>query len=202
MRRLSAQQRVTVTLDDEDDGIPCMVAWVKGPTATLVCPGEIGPDHRKKLTAGSLGFLLFQHQKAPIALRGGFSADADSPILEFVVVDGVQVPERRITNRLSLVIPVRVNVHKDEAAELIETTSSDLSITGVLLERRPGLEDGARWKIELVVPGNVPPICCDVVVARKTRTHIGVKFIEMDPADHVRLDNILEEHHDAIRSAA
>jgi hypothetical protein len=202
MRRLSAQQRVTVTLDDEDDGIACMVAWVKGPTATLVCPGEIEPDHRKKLTAGSLGFLQFEHQKAPIALRGSFSADADSPILEFVVVDGVQVPERRITNRLSLVIPVRVNVHEDEAAELIETTSADLSITGVLLERRPGLDDGARWKIELVVPGDVPPICCDALVARKTRTHIGVKFIEMDPADHVRLDDILEEHDHAMRSAA
>ena len=191
-----------MTLDDEEDGIPCMVAWVKGPTATLVCPGEIGPDHRKKLTSGSLGFLLFQHQKAPIALRGGFSADADSPILEFVVVDGVQVPERRITNRLSLVIPVRVNVHQDSAAEPIETTSSDLSITGVLLERRPGLGDGPRWKIELVVPGNVPPICCDALVARKTPTHIGVKFIEMDPADHVRLDDILDEHDHAIRSAA
>src|ERR1035441_1796281 len=202
MRRLSAQQRVTVTLDGEEDGIACMVAWVKGPTATLVCPGEIGPDHRQKLTSGSLGFLLFQHQRAPIALRGRFSADAESPILEFVVVDGVQVPERRITNRLSLVIPVRVNIHQDSAAELIETTSADLSITGVLLERRPGLGDGPRWKIELVLPGNVPPICCDAVVARQTRTHIGVKFIEMDPADHVRLDDILEEHHSAIRWAA
>jgi hypothetical protein len=202
VRRLEAQQRVAVILDDEDDELACMVAWVKGSVATLVCPGEVAPPSRAKLTASSLGFLMFEHRGSPVALRGEARADADSPILEFVVVDGVQVPERRITNRLSLVIPVRVNIHEDSAAELIETTSADLSITGVLLERRPGLGDGPRWKIELVLPGNVPPICCDAVVARQTRTHIGVKFIEMDPADHARLDEILEEHHSAVRSAA
>ena len=56
---------------------------------------------------------MFEHQGALIPLRGGFAADAGSPIQEFVVVDGVQVSERCITNRLSPVIPVRVNVHEE-----------------------------------------------------------------------------------------
>ena len=205
VRRLEAQQRVSVILDDdEDDELACTVAWVKGSVATLVCPGEVAPPSRAKLTASSLGFLMFEHRGSPVALRGEARADPDSPILEFVVVDGVQVPERRITNRVPLSIPVRVNTTmlEDSATAMIETSSSNLSITGVLLKRRPNLGNGPRWKIELVVPGVEPPICCEAVVARQTPTHIGIAFTEMKPADHVRLTDILAEHERGSKAAA
>jgi hypothetical protein len=208
MRRLKTQQPVEVMLDNQDnpiddDPIKCMVAWVKGPVATLIYTGDVSPALRKRLTALSMGFMMFDHRGSPVALRGAACSDAGSSILEFVVLDGVQVPERRDTNRVPFSIPVRVTTTPDDSqAAVIETSSSNLSITGVLLERRPGLGTGPRWKIELLVPGGGPPICCGALVARQTPTHIGVAFTELQHADHVRLTAILAERERGSKVAA
>ena len=212
MRRLTPNQEVEVILDatsqgrdQDDDGIRCMVAWVKGPVATLIYSGDVPTGVRKKLTSGSLAYLMFDHRGTPVALRGAVAADAGSSILEFVVLDGIQVPERRITSRIPLSIPVRVNttgLEESGTAPLIETISADLSITGARLERRPGLGHGPRWRIELVVPGDEPPIFCGAMVARQTPTHIGIAFTELKPADNQRLNRILAEHERVSKAAA
>jgi hypothetical protein len=211
MRRLTAHQDVEVILDrtsrgldHEDDGIACMVAWVKGPVATLIYSGEVSPDVRGRLTAGSLAFLMFDHLGTPVALRGAVAAVSGSSILEFVVLDGVQIPERRITERVPLSIAVRVDttMSGDPGTALIETVSADLSITGMRLERRSGLDNGPRWKIELAVPGGGPPICCGAIVARRTGTHIGVAFTDMKPVDNARLNRLLAEHERGSKAAA
>ena len=54
---------------------------------------------QSRLTTGSLCFLTFTHGRAPVALRGVALAVADSDDLEFVVVDGIQVAERRSAQR-------------------------------------------------------------------------------------------------------
>jgi PilZ domain-containing protein len=205
MRRLVVHQNVTVVLDGEADGIHCTVGSVAGSVATLAYPGELAPDLLERLLPGTLGLLVFEHRDFPVALRGAACADPGSPTLEFVVLDGVQLPERRIAERIPLAMPVRVRVHTapDEGSPVgvIETVSSDLSITGVLLERRPGLGEGPLWKVELVVAGDERPICCDVTVARRTSTHIGVAFVQMPDAEQDRLTDILAVRKRAFKPA-
>jgi hypothetical protein len=199
MRRLAANQRVEFIPDEANhvqaDGIDCVVAWVKGAVGTLVCPGGLAPQARQQLTPAALGFLVFDHHGMPVALRGAAAADADNPMLEFVVLDGVQIPERRITNRVALAIPVRVNPAspEDPGRAPVNTTSRDLSITGALLKRTAGLGTGRVWKVELLVAGDEPPISCGAVVARRTPTHVGVAFTDLDASGHARLDQLLKQ---------
>lgn len=193
MRRLQAQQHVAVVLDDESEEIDCTVGSVAGPVATLTYRGALTPTLSARLTPGSLAFLVFEHRGMPVALRGAAGADVDSATIEFVVLDGVQVDERRTIGRVPLVIPVRVTPDpvNGDTTDLIETVSVNLSPTGALIERRPGLTDGSPWKVELVVPSPEEPIRCQAKVARQTPTHIGIAFSGIEDAEQARLDAIL-----------
>jgi hypothetical protein len=99
MRRLRTRQLVAVNLDGEADEIECRVSSVLGPVATLERPDGLAPPVRKRLTPGSLGFLVFDHQDAPVALRGVARAVPKSPTIEFIVIDGIQIAERRTAAR-------------------------------------------------------------------------------------------------------
>ena len=103
MRRLVKNQAVRVDLDVKVDWevncIECRVQSVQGPVATLIPQGEIPEEVQTRLASGSLCFLTFEHGRAPVALRGVALKEADRDELEFVVVDGIQVAERRSAER-------------------------------------------------------------------------------------------------------
>ena len=103
MRRLVKNQAVRVDLDAkvdwEVDCIECRVQSIQGPVATLAPTTAIAAAVQNRLASGSLCFLTFEHNRAPVALRGVALASADSDELEFVVVDGIQVAERRSAER-------------------------------------------------------------------------------------------------------
>jgi hypothetical protein len=199
MRRLIAHQAVDIHLDAKAGGwegewIECRVGSVLGPVATLTALGGVAPELRERLTRGSLGFLSFQYHGAPIALRGVVTlAVSGSENLEFVVIDGVQMAERRTAARMALLTPVRAAC-LDAAGVVtaaVATVTADLSMGGALLTRRPGLGDGPRWQIELCLPGDPLPVRCDAVLVRETPTHAGVKFVNMQEADQLRLAAVL-----------
>ena len=201
MRRLIAHQAVEIHLDAkaggwEGDWIECRVGSVLGPVATLTALDGIAPELRETLTPGSLGFMTFQYQRAPIALRGVALAVSESEDLEFVVIDGIQMAERRTAARMALLTPVRAAC-LDAAGVVtaaVATVTANLSMGGALLTRRPGLGNGPRWQIELCLPGDPLPVRCDAVLVRETPTHAGVKFVDMQEADQLRLAGILAEH--------
>src|SRR5579875_2006640 len=107
MRRLVMNQQVRVDLDAKVDWevetIECRVRSISGPVATLSPISEIAPELQNRLSSGSLCFLTFEHNRAPVALRGVTLAVEGSDNLEFVVVDGIQVAERRSAERTPLV---------------------------------------------------------------------------------------------------
>jgi hypothetical protein len=197
MRRLVKNQVVRVDLDAKVDWevecIECRVQSIQGPVATLAPTTEIAAPVQSRLASGCLCFLTFEHNRAPVALRGVALAVADSGVVEFVVVDGIQVAERRSAERTPLVTAVRAAlVGSDGAAgEAIGTVTSNLSMGGALLLKRPGLGSGPRWKIELFLPGDPEHVHCEAELARETPTHLGVRLVNMQEADQLRLAGVL-----------
>ena len=199
MRRLKHDQRVDIHLDSEDQAVSCRVASVQGGVAALTRIGELSPELRDRLTPGALGYLLFQHRGAMTALKGIATISPSEPDeLAFVVIDGVQLPERRAAERVPLSALARVSAPGgDDAA--IETTAANVSAGGVLLERQAGLGEGPLYRLELTLADDPAPIRCDATVARQTPTHIALKFTDIQDADRIRLAGMIR--HQALGAA-
>jgi c-di-GMP-binding flagellar brake protein YcgR len=197
MRRLIKSQAVRVDLDAKADWdtncIECRVQSVQGPVATLVPEAEFPEEVQTRLASGSLCFLTFEHGRAPVALRGVALKDAERDELEFVVVDGIQVAERRSAERTPLVTALKATpVHADgTAGQTVSTVTSNLSMGGALLLKRPGLGDTSKWQLEIFLPGVSEHVHCDAVLARETPTHLGVRFMNVQEADQLRVAGIL-----------
>jgi hypothetical protein len=197
MRRLVPQQAVTLELDAVDEGpveaLRCLVGGVQGPVATLASLDEVQPDVAERLTTGLFGFMLFTHNGSPIGLRGVIrSAPHNRELVEFVVIDGIQVAERRTAERIAMIAPVRATA-TDVGTE-VQTVTANLSLGGALLTRRPGLGEGPQWKLQVSLPGDPNPVRFDATTARITPTHIGVRFDDVDEADRIRLAGALADH--------
>ena len=201
MRRLNHDQRVDIHLDTEEQPLPCRVASVQGGVATLTRIGELPTELHDKLAPGALGYLLFEHRGAMTALKGIATISPGEPAeLAFVVIDGVQLPERRFAERVQLTALARVSAPGDgDDGAAVETTAANVSAGGVLLERHAGLGDGPRYRLELTVAGDDAPIRCDATVARETPTHIALKFVDIQDADRIRLAGMIR--HQALGAA-
>jgi c-di-GMP-binding flagellar brake protein YcgR len=197
MRRLVKNQAVRVDLDAkvdwEVDCIECRVQSVQGPVATLIPLGEVPDEVQTRLTSGSLCFLTFEHGRAPVALRGVALKEADRDELEFVVVDGIQVAERRSAERTPLVTAVKATPVEADGTpgQTVSTVTSNLSMGGALLLKRPGLSEVSKWRVELFLPGASEHVHCEAVLARETPTHFGVRFVSMQEADQLRIASLL-----------
>ena len=143
---------------------------VHGPVAVLAPVTTVAPALRTRVKNGLLSFMTFQHQSAPVALRGVVLASPQSADLEFVVIDGVQVTERRTAGRVRLLTPIRAtSVDADGVAvATVATVTVNLSMGGAMLTRGPNLGPGPRWQIELALPHDSSPVRCDAVLVRDT----------------------------------
>lgn len=197
MRRLVKNQAVRVDLDAKVDweveSIECRVQSIQGPVATLAPVGEIAPETHTRLSTGCLCFLTFEHNRTPVALRGVALSPNGGDELEFVVVDGIQVAERRSAERTALVTAVRAAPLDETGSpgEAVGTVTSNLSMGGALLLKRPGMGGGPRWKIELFLPGDPEHVHCEAELARETPTHLGVRLVNMQEQDQLRLAGVL-----------
>jgi c-di-GMP-binding flagellar brake protein YcgR len=188
MRRLHEQQIVEIHLETEEPAITCRVASVTGAVATLLRQEQSG----EALPPAATGHLVFEHQGSLVALRGiAASLSPDEPKIEFVVVDNVVLPERRAAERIPVAAAARLWPAGQESAA-IATVTADISITGALIERRPGL--GANELALELRFGPDAAVSCNARPVRETPTHIGVKFVDMPPADRARLAGIIFRH--------
>ncbi|HUA45306.1 MAG TPA: PilZ domain-containing protein [Solirubrobacteraceae bacterium] len=189
MRRLHEQQIVEIHLESDDPAITCRVASVTGAVATLIREHEPA----ESLPPAATGHLVFEHHGSLVALRGiAASLSSDEPKIEFVVIDNVVLPERRAAERIPLAAAVRLSPvgPGDDQNAGIDTITADISITGALVERRPG-----RWPQELAMEirfdPDPAPIACHAEPVRTTPTHIGLKFVDMPEPDRARLAGII-----------
>jgi PilZ domain len=189
MRRLHEQQIVEIHLETDDPAITCRVAAVTGAVATLTRDDAQG----EALPPAATGHLVFEHHGSLVALRGiAASLSSGEPTIEFVVIDNVVLPERRAAERIPLNAAVRLWEAGREGEEggAVETITADISITGALVERRPGL-DTEELAMELRFSPDPVPISCRAKPVRETPTHIGVKFVDMPESDRARLAGII-----------
>ena len=181
MRRLKHQQQVEVHLDGEDEiVVPCQVVRVEGSVATLesadgtpVLPGNTAP--------ALPGYLVFEHAGGRVALKGIAAPDANETTeLLFVVIDGVQLPERRSAERVEIEAYARLFLSAPGGdREYVDAALADLSVSGMLVERHPSLDVETRCRLELYIGEEPTPIRCDAEVARRTATHVGMKFVDL-----------------------
>lgn len=203
MRRLVGHQDVTIALgngDENVDLIHCVVKRVRGAVATVAPCDAIATRLQSTMRTGALGFLTFDHYGAPIALRGAAQASSDGATIEFVVLDGVQVEERRRAPRVALKTPVRVASLADNLAGPIETVTANLSLVGALLKREPGLGTGP-WQIELFLPGESTPVRGTASLARHSADHLGVAFADIEDADLIRIKKAVADQPQASAAA-
>jgi hypothetical protein len=197
MRRLKHHQEVEIHLDGEDEVVlDCRVLGVEGSVATLAS-ADTGPG---ALLGGSVpaipGYLLFDHCGGKVALKGIATAStSEGPELLFVVIDGVQLPERRSAARAQVIAVARMfRLDSPEESGYFETRLADLSVSGMRVERHPGLESATAFRLELYIGDAQTPIRCGAQIARKTPTHVGLKFVDLQDADRTLLDAIVRAH--------
>lgn len=194
MRRLKHHQQVEIHLDTDDLAISCRVASVQGGVATLTRAYELPSELVDKLTPGAFGYLLFEDRGSMTALKGIATISPSEPAeLAFVVLDGVQLPERRRFERVQLPALARISP-ADGSAGGFETATANVSATGVLIKRHSGLGDGPMFRLELVLSDGSDPIRCKAIIARETPTHVALKFVGIADPDAVRLAGMVRAH--------
>jgi len=198
MRRLTPRQGVTLSLDGDEEVIDGQVLSVSGPVALLDCV-DAAPIHlRARLSPGSMCMMAFTHHGKLVGLRGVVTAASeDLNQLAFIVADGVQVEERRLAERIALVIPVRIRTVTGPGAvepPSVETVTVDISLGGALVERREGARTGPRFRLELYLGDDPVPVSTGADLVRATATHLGLRFIDIPALDRIRLASFLAEH--------
>jgi PilZ domain len=194
MRRLRPNQLVIVDLDDELDSLEGRVVSLLSPVAKIHHTGTLTPRLRRKLTSGSLAFMAFLYEGSPVALRGVARSLAEDVAFEFVVIDGIQLQERRGAARIPMQVRVRVTELGGDAARPIDTRTVDMSLGGALLERRPGFGAGTPLQIEIFSDRDPIPIRCRAAVAHQTAAHVGIAFTDVEEPEQVRLAGLLVDH--------
>lgn len=193
MRRLITGKAATINLDSDRSELGCRVDAVAGPVACLSLAPPVPGDAVERMTPGALGYLVFDDAGAPVGLRGVATPGSGADRVDFVVIDGVQIRERRIASRLRMVLRARVSGTADGAeASSVETVTSNVSLGGALLTRRPGMpDDGLR--LELYPRLDAEPLAIGASVVRATATHVAVHFDEIADADRIRLAGAIAE---------
>ena len=197
MRRLRHHQEVEIHLDVEDEVVlDCRVLGVEGSVATLE-----GIDAEPGSLLGSSvpavhGYMMFDYAGGKVALKGiATTSTSEGPELLFVVVDGVQLPERRSAARVQVNAVARMfRAGAPQEAGYLETRLADLSVSGMRVERPPDLDAATDYRLELYFGGAQTPIRCGAEVARTTPTHVGLKFVDLQEADRALLDAIVRAH--------
>lgn len=200
MRRLRHHQEVEIHLDGEDEIVlDCRVLGVEGSVATLE-----GIDAEPGSLLGTSvpavhGYMMFDHAGGKVALKGiATTSTSEGPELLFVVVDGVQLPERRSAARAQVNAVARMfDRSSSQDAGFFETRLADLSVSGMRVNRHPSLNAATGYRVELYFGDAETPIRCGAEVARTTPTHVGMKFVDLEEADRALLDAIVRAHADA-----
>jgi PilZ domain len=197
MRRLKHHQEVEIHLDVDDEVVlDCRVLGVEGSVATLARTDAEPSTFLGGSVPAVHGYMLFDHAGGRVALKGiATTSTGEGPELLFVVVDGVQLPERRSAARVRVNAVARLfGPDSPQESGYFETRLADLSVSGMLVEQHPNLAGAAGYRVELYFGSAETPIRCGAEVARTTPTHVGLKFVDLQEADRALLDAIVRAH--------
>jgi hypothetical protein len=189
MRRLRLGQRTTLVLDRGLESIECRVLSVNGGSATMIMVQEPESRDRTRLAGGSMAFLGFEHQRHAVGLRGAaIAAEGNPSVVEFAVLDGVQIPQRRLHERLPC--HVAALLRERDGATLLRTSTIDLSLGGVLLACQLDPCPTGAVEVQLWL-AQARPLTLDAVVVRRPPDAVAVAFDNVSAAARDELDDYL-----------
>ena len=198
LRGLIEGDEVAIDLDPEPahkaSSFAARVQWIEGSTARLVPVGHLAAELVSRLRPGALAHLSFERDSLPIEMRGIAFSQRFGRGIEFVHTEGFRLTDRRRADRLPVAAHVRASLMADDGRVVgttSETAIKNLSLDGVLVARQPTLGNGPRWTIELTLPTASAPVQCEAVLARETSSHLGLRFVNLDDADRLRLATAL-----------
>lgn len=192
MRRLSYGQSVSVEVDDADS-IECTVTQIEGQMATFKHASVNDPRLASRLADWCLSYVMFVHQSSPVALRGVVRASPDRPrLLQFVVIDGVQMQERRRQARIAVAVPVTVSPCAPSGVQQLCTETVDVSPGGLLLKGAPGLAVGDPVAVTLQIPWFATELQAQAQVLRRTSTGVALAFTTMSGDGKANLAAFIE----------
>jgi hypothetical protein len=189
VRRLREHQLVTLEIDRPPASIECLVLAIDGGEATLetVNSEKLDPFAGE----GTASMLTFEYRSQLVTLRGTARRGDVENDLRFTVTDRVTVPQRRRYARVEVAMPLKVSPLHDDggsavAGSAIETRTRDLSADGVLAEELlPAAEQ--RWRVQLDVPDDGPPIVCEARTVRNVGGGTALRYTTIRPEDRQRL---------------
>jgi hypothetical protein len=142
-----------------------------------------------------LSYAVFVDQSSTVALRGVVrSSPDDDRILQFVVIDGVQMAERRRQARIPVAVAVTVSrvAEQDTAAVGLRTETVDLSPGGALLKAEPGaLRVGDPVDVTLALPWQATALSAQAQVVRRAGVGVALRFTAMSPDDEASLASFI-----------
>ncbi len=175
-----------------------------GEARVLAQVRRASPRAVARLVTGSLGYLLFSYKGALIGLRGVARISAATrPLMEFVVVDGVQQPERRTAERVAVGTRATIaSLDPGPASQPLSTFTVNISATGALLKRPPAAPQTGDVALELFFGADPTPVPARGPIVRTTDDHLAVHFDDIAAAQRVRLMQLLAGHQRRHRLAA
>ena len=96
-------------------------------------------------------------------------------------------PERRNSRRHPLAITIEVSIDRD----LMFQATANVSRDGAFLERAIPYQVGTRAQLKILLPDGSAPIECGgevVNVPSATEVGMGLKFLDITPADQRRIE--------------
>jgi hypothetical protein len=187
VRRLREHQLVTVEIDRPSASIECLVLAIDASEATLEPVDEAQLSHLG--ADGTDALLTFEYRSQLITLRGTARCDDTTHDVRFALTDRVTVPQRRRYARVEVALPLRVrglNADGSAAGDTIETRTRDISADGLLAEEvlTPAQ---ARWRVEVQLPDDGPPIVCEARIVRHVGGGTGMRYTDVSAEDRQRL---------------
>jgi hypothetical protein len=187
VRRLREHQLVTVEIDRPSASIECLVLAIDASEATLEPVDEAQLSHLG--ADGTDALLTFEYRSQLITLRGTARCDDATHDVRFALTDRVTVPQRRRYARVEVALPLRVrglNADGSAAGDTIETRTRDISADGLLAEEvlTPAQ---ARWRVEVQLPDDGPPIVCEARIVRHVGGGTGMRYMDVSAEDRQRL---------------
>jgi hypothetical protein len=159
------------------------LAWASVPAGDAFQPDESGSLTEDTSPSGPATRETEWREDA--AEQSSAEHEPPPPVLIFQVTDGVEVQNRRQFARIPLIVAVQAS--SPDGSSLGVSVTSDLSLGGVKLARRPALGEGPSWRLQLTLPGDPNPIDCEADLVRSTATHLSLRFSQMAESDRARL---------------
>lgn len=91
-------------------------------------------------------------------------------------------------------IPVEIWMEVEGEGELYFQRASNLSVGGAFFTQTFPLPIGTQTRLRFSLPGSDHPIACRAEIVSTKELGMGVRFIDLDAADHLRIEALIDKH--------